>query len=202
MRYLRHHLCYLNKRAVPEINCSPENLNLFKHWLGCGYPLIMTRQPPDIPAQQIQLAIPYFQPEQARKIRASFILSRSAISRVSELPALRELFPDLNYEIKVYGSYCWQYLTKEPYVQAESDLDLLVDYRDQSFLDLKSLYAQLQSQFSQQRIDGEIRFAGLGDCSWRELLQLSGESLLFKSINKLRLLKRDNLYALFPSLLN
>lgn len=202
MRYLRHNLCYLDKQAVPDINCSPENLSLFKHWQGCGYPLIMTRQPPDLAVHQIQLAIPYFQAEQVKKIRASFILSCSAISRVSELPDLRELFPDLDYEIKVYGSYCWQYLTKEPYVQAESDLDLLIDYKEQSLSDLKSLYAQLQARFPQQRIDGEIRFAGLGDCSWTELLQQSGESLLFKSIHELSLLKRDNLYASFPSLIN
>lgn len=88
------------------------------------------------------------------------------------------------------------------YIQPQSDLDLLVTYDNQSLSALADLYSQLQAQFPKQAIDGEIRFSGAGDCSWKELLYLSAnESILFKSIRELSLLTRDRLYASFPALL-
>ena len=206
MTYLRHTLCYLTQSAKPISMQSPDHSDLFHYWLTRNYPFIVTRQTAHLSASQIQLAIPYFDRDQAKKIRAQCVVDKSALTQIRELPNIDEVFPDLKLNprrsIKVYGSFCWQYLTQEPYVQQSSDLDLLIPYEQQSLSELAGLYTWLQKTLDIDRIDGEIRFPEVGDCSWRELLDLnSSDSILFKSTSTIDLLRRETLYATVPALI-
>jgi phosphoribosyl-dephospho-CoA transferase len=202
MSYARHTLCYLNPTTTAASEHSEEQQRLFLYWLNRGYPFICSRQPQDIASEQIQLALPYFN-QQKQKLRLSYQVSKAEIAQSKGLPNLTDVFPSVRLEtyadIKVYGSYCWQYLTKEPYVQSDSDLDVLIIYEAQSLTDLRRLYKELPHKSKVLHIDGEIRFPLWGDCSLHELLQ-SSNSILFKSINNVRLLSREALYAAYPSL--
>ncbi|MFJ1268074.1 malonate decarboxylase holo-[acyl-carrier-protein] synthase [Legionella lytica] len=202
MNYARHTLCYLNPSTVAASQHSEEQQRLFKYWLHCGYPFISPRQPQELPSGKIHLAIPYVNLQQ-QKIRAGYQVALSAIIQNQELPKFTDIFPSVQLEatadIKVYGSYCWQYLTQESYVQPDSDLDVLIIYAAQSLSDLRGLYQELLLKSKVQQIDGEVRFPHWGDCSLHELLQNS-DSILFKSINNVFLLAREELYATYPSL--
>lgn len=204
MNYARHTLCYLDRQATAtNFHCS-EHKSLFYYWLQRGYPFIFTRQPLDIAPDKIQLAIAYFKVQQAQKLRSNYVIDTLWVSKVEELPTLQRIFPYLEhctaFDIKVYGSYCWQYLTQEPYVQPSSDLDLLVRYEHQSQLILAKLHQELQAKLNVSCIDGEVRFAQLGDCSWQELVHTSSDSILFKSMNNVVLLRREQLYDMYPAL--
>ncbi|AMP89002.1 malonate decarboxylase holo-[acyl-carrier-protein] synthase [Legionella pneumophila] len=206
MNYLRHTLCYLDKNTTTAILPSPEQIDLLQYWLKCDYPLIVTRQSENIPCGQIQLAIPYFIPARTQKLRASYVVDDSWVISTKALPSLQEIFPSLELDtsskIQVYGSYCWQHLTGEQYVQPSSDLDLLISYDNQTLLNLSALQKHLQKTLNIDCIDGEIRFPALGECSWAELLQIqSSDSILFKTTKKVILVKRESLYANFPTLL-
>jgi phosphoribosyl-dephospho-CoA transferase len=206
MNYLRHTLGYLKKDTKPLASHSLEHRELLDYWLKQQYPLIVTRQPESTHREHIQLALPYYNPQQQKKIRASFLFSRSSIIKTQELPSLQELFPSVmlptNMLISVYGSYCWQYLTQQAYVQASSDLDVLISYSGQSLRALSTLYHYLSDQLPISALDGEIRFPQLGDCSWQELIQTeNSDSLLFKSEHQIKLVQRDHLYAKVPTLL-
>ncbi|HAT1659352.1 TPA: malonate decarboxylase holo-[acyl-carrier-protein] synthase [Legionella pneumophila] len=206
MNYLRHTLCYLDKNTTTAILPAPEQLDLLQYWLKCEYPLIVTRQPEDVPCGQIQLAIPYFIPVRTQKLRASYVVDDSWVISTRALPSLQEIFPSLELDtsskIQVYGSYCWQHLTREQYVQPSSDLDVLISYDNQSLFNLSALKKHLQKTLNINCIDGEIRFPALGECSWAELLQIqSSDSILFKTTKKVILVKRESLYANFPTLI-
>ncbi|HAU1881880.1 TPA: malonate decarboxylase holo-[acyl-carrier-protein] synthase, partial [Legionella pneumophila] len=147
-----------------------------------------------------------FIPTQSQKLRASYIVDDSWVIDTKALPSLQEIFPylelDTSTKIQVYGSYCWQHLTREQYIQSSSDLDVLISYENQSLLTLSELQKHLQKTLKIDCIDGEIRFPTLGDCSWTELLQIhSSDSILFKAAKKIFLVKRESLYANFPALL-
>ncbi len=197
---LRHDLCYLDPLTPSPAALSSAQADLFHYWLAQQYPFMVTRQNRAIVPGNIQVALVYFSPQRGGKIRAAYVIDRSSILRRCFLPHLSDIFPALNYPgINVYGSYAWQYITEELYVQGSSDLDLLVDYQDQSLAFLAALYDGLQQQLL-PKLDGEIRFPGVGECAWKELLQDS-DTILFKSIQQVDLLKRETLYAMFPTLL-
>jgi phosphoribosyl-dephospho-CoA transferase len=237
MIYQRHTLCYLAAHAKP-VAANNVDHSLLDYWIRNNFPLIVTRQPPHLSTEQIQLAIPYFDEQTQQKIRSSYLFAKSAISHIKPLPRLQELFPegevtwmqrsviqDLRHKspdyaslhqgyfdsayisaskasMSIYGSYCWQYLTQINYVQSSSDLDVLISYQNESLIELDKLYHGLLKKLPVARVDGEVRFPSLGDCSWLELIQpSSADTLLFKSVNQIELVPRDRLYAAFPTLL-
>ncbi len=205
MSHLRHTLCFLEQQTQPLSSHSSEDLGVLEFWLKEQYPLIVTRQPEKIHDDHIRLALPYFDKEQKKKMRLSYLFAKSAIKQHQELPFFHSLFPNIktDSEIRVYGSYCWQYLTGQTYVHSASDLDLLIVYTDQSLTALTALYHQLVQELKTVPLDGEVRFPNLGDCSWLELTQTQASpTLLVKSHQELSLVKRDHLYAQFPSLLS
>lgn len=202
MTYQRHTLCYLKPKAKP-LTRAPDEL-LF-YWLKNRFPLIYTHQPQHLTTTQIKLAIPYFNPTTRQKIRKSYLFSPASISHYQALPELIRIFPNLivpkKHSLRVYGSYCWQHITQLPYVQASSDLDVQLTYTNQSLAELTQLHQQLEKSLPVKLVDGEIRFANIGDCSWIELIQPSFcDTILFKSEHQLRLIPREELYEAFPAL--
>lgn len=201
----RHTLCFLQSEAHPLSSHQGDELVFLNQWLKQGYPLIATRQAELIDPKSIHLAIPFFDETQQKKIRYSFLFAQSSVKHYQGLPDLNKLFPaiEIPYDIRVYGSYCWQYLTKHHYVQEHSDLDLLLSYSGQSLVQLKKLYYQITQEVKPIQVDGEIRFPNLGDCSWLELIQNElNATLLLKSYQSVALIKREQLYAQFSTLLS
>jgi phosphoribosyl-dephospho-CoA transferase len=202
MSYHRHTLCYLKPGVKPLASTDDE---LLSGWLKHQFPLIYTHQPSHLGPNQLKLAIPYFEPTTQQKIRKSYLFSPDSISHSKALPELKEICPNLvlksNSNLRVYGSYCWQYITQHPYVQPSSDLDLHIEYTGESLAELAQLYSKLKNVLPIKSIDGEVRFSYFGDCSWLELIEASSENILFKSEHHIRLLAREELYAHVPTLL-
>ncbi len=210
MNYPRHTLCYLNLENAVEStrkvsSIQAQELDFLYSWMAQGRPLITTRQPPTISEEQIQLAIPYFIPTTTQKIRMSYLFFKTAINKIAPLPSLSQLFPKIPEEyhfIRVYGSYCWQYLTQHPYVRPTSDLDLLIEYSYQSLISLNELHHHLTQLIPSIPIDGEVRFPDIGECSYKELIQTQEiPNILFKSEKGIQLISREYLYARFPTLI-
>ncbi|STX29760.1 nucleotidyltransferase [Legionella beliardensis] len=206
MSYQRHTLCYLQPDTQSIVSIAPQENNLLQYWLLQGFPLIYTYQPPHLKPDQVQLAIPYFKIATQEKIRMSFVFSHLSIIQSKPLPSLNEVFPSLNFKstiaMRVYGSFCWQHLTQQPYVRPSSDLDIQILYSSESLIELNHLHSILRQCLQIPAIDGEIRFPNFGDCSWLELIESSaGENILFKSTQQIYLLPREKLYAAFPTLL-
>jgi len=206
MTYQRHTLCYLDLFAQPLIMEEMAHQTLLAHWLDQQFPLIFTYQPPQIQRKQVQLAIPYVDPKTQQKIRFSYLFPETVISHSTKPPTLQAIFPHIEStrtrNIRVYGSYCWQYLTQKKYVHPNSDLDLLIQYQSESLVELKRRFDGLRAQLPLIELDGEIQFPHLGNCSFAELLiPSSSETILFKSEYQIRLVSRDDLYAIFPTLL-
>lgn len=206
MIFQRHSLCYLKADAHPLIAKSGGDDALLTFWQEQQFPLIFTHQPSHLGTNQIKLAIPYFEPETQKKIRTSYLFSPTAINYSTSLPYLKELLPNLTLQsksiLRVYGSYCWQYITQHPYVQPSSDLDVQITYVKESLNELAQLYNTLSKIMPMNSLDGEVRFATIGDCSWRELIEkTSSEHILFKSTHQIQLISREQLYAAIPTLL-
>lgn len=203
MNLLRHHLCYLDKNSRPALAYQNEEMSLFNYWIAQQYPLIYTRQPKSVPSGQLQLAIPHFDQEYQQKYRCSFVINEKDITCISKLPSLNEVFPYQSiidsFEIRVFGSYCWQYLTQKQYIQNTSDVDLLIHYEDQPLKKLEQLMLSLKSVLP-VNIDAEVRFINHGDCSLAELLNTKTNDILFKTVNDVLLVNRDKLYEEVPTL--
>lgn len=201
MKPLRHHLCVLPHNYRPLSQHTLEQFEYFQYWQNQRYPFVFTRQPPGIENSQLQLAIPYYNPATQQKIRLAFLLPKAGL-QLQALPTLNEIFPKAEKHwntIGVYGSFCWQYLTGERYVQANSDLDLLFPYLNQSMVSIENTVQQIKFKL-QLTVDGEIRFPGLGDCALYELLNQKSQTILFKSTHALELVPREIVYASFPTL--
>ena len=118
----------------------------------------------------------------------------------------------LKAEVRVYGSYGWQFLTGMPYVRAGSDLDLSVhapdlhaalralDWLSQTVALGEAGYGgRSPSARLPLRVDGEIVFPQGQALAWRELQQLRQGAVaqaLVKDRHSLRLLDWPALVAL------
>ena len=201
----RHTLCYLEQEAKADSLLTVFESELLFYWLKQQFPLIYTTQPQMLHSGQVKLAFPFFDFETKQKIRLSAYFEKSRIKKIGPLPTLQQVFSLIKRTypgIRVYGSYAWQYLTRQSYVQRSSDLDLLITYQGQSLQVLTDLYQELSAFLSISKLDGEVRFPTLGDCSWLELIQQKDSAtILFKSAGEVVLLSRESLYAHVPTLL-
>jgi len=126
-------------------------------------------------------------------LRTAFI-TRKPLSAEAELAQIPE-------SMYVYGSFLWQYLTDQPYVTENSDLDILMGYHGSSLSLLKKQVEQLQQQTGRV-IDGEIRFNAMGDIALKELIDSDTPELLVKTTHTVHLMPRSQLYEYYPSLLS
>ncbi len=152
-------------------------------WQAIDAPFVVTRQPPDLPANEIAVGLPAPSPWNRR--RWALRVAATEIDRWGDFPravaidrllaggvrgAWRRLaaaFDALGAAVKVYGSYGWQASTGESYLHASSDLDLLLDAADAPAADaivrlLDGADARLP------RLDGELVFPDGGAVAWRE----------------------------------
>ncbi len=205
----RHQLIYLKKQPKFELTSTHQHTDAIRQaiasWLDAGLPCIYTRQP-DSNTSSIHLGLTVLIEKQRH--RAGLVINEAMIERISPLPTLNEClerFEHVQYT-HVYGSFLFQYLSKDTlfspssFVNKYSDLDLLIDYRQASLKDLVH-HISAVSDATQRRIDGEIRFKGIGDVSIHELLNTVSDQLLVKTSNHTFLMSRNTLYESYPGLL-
>jgi phosphoribosyl-dephospho-CoA transferase len=201
----RHDLIYVKLNALPCSEHQSDELAFFRRWISNRFPLIYTRQFGELSEENsIKLGLPYFNAETNTKYRYSFSLKKQDIQTVAELPSLSSIFPtQVNktpFNIGVYGSHAWQYLTCIKYVQKTSDLDVLIHYQGQSFEALEKQLKDISQIENINRVDGEIRLPKFGDCQIQEFMSNDSTELLFKTTNDVALIKRDIINAEYPKL--
>ncbi len=201
----RHNLCYLLPSEGLNKLIEEESNGLLQNWIFKSRPLVFTRQPDTLEKEKVQLAAPYLDIETLKKTKFSFILDHKDIAYITSPPSIKTIFPQLNKmdfdHIKVFGSYCWEFLTNEKNTHHQSDLDLLIQFNNTSASCLKNTIGKIRKYTGIKTIDGEIRFQQLGDCAANELLHSQSKSILFKSIHQVTLIDRSDLYERFPALI-
>lgn len=170
-------------------------------WLQRGLPCIFARQQSQHPAQ-VRVGLPLKMG--TTLLRVGMEINAEDIARESPLPQLNQVIalpehPPLGKSIHVYGSFLWQYLAKELHVRADSDLDVLIYYQDQSLMHLCQQIDYL-TQKTKRTIDGELRFNGVGDIGIGELINPHHRTLLVKTTTSIHLLAREALYEHHPTL--
>ncbi|MCL9684499.1 malonate decarboxylase holo-[acyl-carrier-protein] synthase [Legionella maioricensis] len=216
----RHQLVFLEHDSAFVIHSIHEEKQAITHyvnqWINQGLPCIYARQ---LSAEQdmLDLGLPVFLAN--KKHRVGLRLNKNKVSRKEDLPRLIDmasyfckkikgqpftLFSQQDmadfHSISVYGSFLWEYLSEQPFVGDNSDLDLLIDYEGHSLDKLKQILTILKKKFN-RTIDGEVRFKKLGDIAVNELVNSSADQLLFKNTDEIGLISRHDLYKQYPDLL-
>jgi phosphoribosyl-dephospho-CoA transferase len=205
-KYLRHQLIYLKKNASFEMTSYHENSLIKKYisdWINQGLPFIYPRQMLNDDFVDLGLTVII----NNDKCRISLRVLKQAIEKDESLPKIDKIFPffqqslGFSFQLHFYGSFLFQYFTKQSFVNENSDLDVLLIYQNHSLLEIKKLLETL-NWTSKKAIDGEVRFYGnteAMDISIKELLTNSA-TLLVKTVKDTYLLSRETLYESYPSL--
>ena len=185
-RFHRHDLVWLDPKIDAGLFAATAQSEMARDWVTQGLPLVVARQsaPPCIDANQILLG--FTLPSAPARTRVSLRADRAAIIRHSRPLSLSDamqhapqtwqpgmnlllaLFERTGTVARVYGSLSSQAFTGRHYLDAASDLDLLLECSDAS--KLAELLAGLQGfPLQAPRIDGEILAASGWAVAWREL---------------------------------
>ena len=216
----RHQLIFPQPQASFFIHSMHENnIELMHHiteWFNRGLPAVYARQLEQESAH-LNLGLPVLLAN--KKYRVGLVLPKCSVQRTEQLPKLVDVADLLARKagkqsallfstqervtfkcVSVFGSFLFEYLTGQPFVREDSDLDVLIDYKQQSLTELRCLLVTLETKLS-RAIDGELRFRNLGDVALKELVDTSSNQLLFKNSHEAGLISRHDLYAQYPNLL-
>lgn len=109
------------------------------------------------------------------------------------VPSLTLLLPLANANNpRVIGSAMWEYLTKQPFLHKDSDIDIIWDLEFEPKPLVASEFFHRADTLVPSRIDGEICFPDVGDVAWREWTA-TGDNVLVKSLNRVFLAGREEL---------
>jgi len=213
-------------RTVHAQSWETSAQELLRHWQACHLPWVVARQRPEVAPPAVCLGLPAPQHWDRRRLAAS--VAADGIALQGQFPSLHDVAQSspwgvgaaawlalgqaLKAEVRVYGSYGWQFLTGMPYVRAGSDLDLSVHAPDlhAAFQALDWLAqtvalgeagsgGRAPSARLPLRVDGEIVFPQGQALAWRELQQLRQGTVaqaLVKDRHSLHLLDWPALVAL------
>jgi len=197
----RHALVWLSRSPQPDVTGDDSAVG---QWKADGNPFVVCRRRGE--GEHLSLGFCLATPGQ----RPRRIAARSrpeAILRVARPPLLEEVdalqpatFARLSdaaakagLDIRVFGSWMWRTLTGGSYVNASSDLDVLIDVADAAGADRAASFLQREEAGCPFILDGELSLPGLGEVHWREYL--NGEpSILVKSLNAARMIRREELW--------
>ena len=165
-------------------------LDCLEHWAQQRWPLVVTRQSVEPPADMSDMPLALGLPAPARWGRMPIGVSASSrgVARRDEFPLLAALIPSLpaaaqaggrslceglaqlGVVARAYGSYGWQQLTGLEYVHSRSDLDLLLDVASPTQADQACVKLR-EARLGLMRIDGELSFDDGRSVAWREWLR-------------------------------
>ncbi len=185
-RFQRHDLVWLDPELDAGQFASADQCGLARDWVRQGLPLVVARQCSALCIDSHQILLGFTLPSAPARTRVSLRADRAAIIRHSRPLSLSDamlhapqtwqpgmnlllaLFERTGAEARVFGSLSFQAFTGQPYLDAASDLDLLLECGDTG--NLAELLAGLQNfPLKVPRIDGEILAASGWAVAWREL---------------------------------
>ncbi|BCK88466.1 phosphoribosyl-dephospho-CoA transferase [Sideroxyarcus emersonii] len=186
LRLRRHDLVWLDPAIDVGRFAAAAQADATRHWVKQGFPLVVARQTaaPGEGAERIKLG--FTLPSAPARTRVMLSADRPAIIRHSRpllladamhlaptdwqanMNKLHALFERTGTVARVYGSLSSEILTGRRYLDASSDLDLLLECGDATRL--RELLTGLEV-FSPAvpRIDGEILATSGWAAAWREL---------------------------------
>lgn len=199
-------------RALPGSTAALTDAGAqLREWTAAGRPLVMSRQPRELPPGRTLLGLPL--PPAAGKHRIAFDVPTSRIARRAPPPPLRAIAGLLpahwqstltalisNTDIaatspRAFGSAAMHALTGVNCLGEDSDLDLLLTpgSRQAALRALEALGA-LVAQGTCPQLDGEMVDRQGRAASWRELLGDSPK-VLFKHIARVGMTSREDFLA-------
>ena len=183
----RNQLVWLDPAAWAQIEARPwdeQAQQILAHWRAQRLPLVVCRQRPETPPDQLCVGLPA--PQQWSRRRLALTVPLDHVTACGNFPGLlpvaqshpwgaaafelSESLAALGVQAQVYGSHGWQWLTGLAYVHEASDLDLSVLVG--SLAQASEVVKRLASTTLHCRIDGEIVFPQGQAIAWRELQQL------------------------------
>lgn len=158
-------------------------------WVNTDLPFVVTRQP-EINAQILQVSRCLSPDKSALSRVTSHINIQSIIhhekpllfstlladeccsginkSNLTLIQKLMQEFTSDKLELRVFGSFSWQYLTQQPFIHSNSDLDLLIYITESRQLNGLLTHLNNLEQLIGRRLDGEIVLAHSYFLAWRE----------------------------------
>lgn len=216
--FARHDLVWLSGEGWRQAQdmVPPNCRDMIQMWRQADWPAIVRRADADLSPDQLSLGIAMPPcPTDGRKTRIGIrvrgadvrrILPPLSIGQVREAtpqpwhPFLRTLDSEAAAQglaIRVYGSVALQALTRQPYLTAASDIDVLL--RPMTSVQLLRGIHLLNCYSHHLPLDGEIVFPNGQAVAWKELsLALrakSGHRVLVKEMHKVSLARTDALLA-------
>jgi len=204
----RHDLAYLSQSAnvhFLEDSLTEHLKEKVLTLLQGNVPFTVCRQD-HVDEGDIKLAISCF--VAGMKYRVAVTVNQTDISKISRPIALHHILPSFNElstpvflnfiqqmqimacEVYVYGSYAYQYLTKEHYVNTNSDLDIVLYPKSEQNLEVILNHVQELKQQTNLCIDGEIKIHPDWHVSFNELIQILPDieqKIIVKGINRIGL---------------
>jgi phosphoribosyl-dephospho-CoA transferase len=182
----RHDLVWLDPTIDAGLFAAAGQRDLARDWVHRAFPLVVARQSGNLMQEAGQIMLGFTLPSAPMRTRVMLRADRTAIIRhtrplpLSEtiqhapagwragLDSLRTLLERTGTEARVYGSMSSEIFTGMRYLDAASDLDLLLECG--ATTKLRELLAGLED-FSPEvpRIDGEVLSASGWAVAWREL---------------------------------
>lgn len=211
-RFHRHDLIWLDPAIDAGLFASANEADLVRNWVAQGLPLVVARQSAGLTKQAGEIILGFTLPSAPVRTRVTLHADRAAIVRHSRplllidaarhapdnwlagLNKLQTLFRRTGTVARVYGSLSSEAFTGMPYLDAASDLDLLLECGDVG--KLPELLAELENfSPSEPHIDGEILSTSGWAVAWRELattLRMGApRHVLAKSDREIRLISVD-----------
>ncbi len=178
-RFHRH--AFVSFAPSGSISASDSETNgLLQDWLENDRPLVVRR--PCLSPDGTRISAGLALPPSPHKCRLAFELLRSAVRdvalpplwedcaarKIDSLAPIRAAAEAGGIGLRTFGSHAWQHLTGLPYVNEESDIDLLL------FVSSPQIWEIIRSKLEQTGpgfppgIDLEIVLNGDASFSWRE----------------------------------
>lgn len=185
----RHSLVWLSaggwQRAAGSI--APDWRSSLERWQLSGWPAVLRRREAEILQDQLCLGLALPPDASGFKTRIPFTAQLGDILRIEEPLALQQALAhappawskplhafardcqDSGIEMRIYGSWAWQILTRQSYVGAGSDIDLL--FTPRNVPELSRGIALLARYAAHLPLDGEIVFPEGQGVAWKECWQ-------------------------------
>jgi phosphoribosyl-dephospho-CoA transferase len=180
-----------------------------RKWFAAGRPAMVARRHGDEPADFVRLGVALpgkrrlslaVHPSRIAHSRAPLSLPEVMKACPAEWAASLQLLNSLTLRTQlqpgVYGSFAWQALTRECYVDESSDIDLLWAPASAAEVDTVITVLTEWERCTQRRADGEVLMPNGGAVCWRELAGAS-RHVLVKSQSTVALRSRADVLAQF-----
>lgn len=185
----RHQLARLTPagwRRLCAATQDPTAADCLQHWAREGLPLVVTRQPADVPPTESPLALGLPAPLRWQRLRLALQVAWQEVAFFDEFPRphrVTGLIPAADrpawlslcgaldaagVRVRVYGSHGWQAITGLPCLREGSDLDLIAAVDDEAHADRAAALLACHGQALQRRVDGELMLPDGRAFAWRE----------------------------------